>query len=193
MRHRTTGRKLGRNPKHQRALLRNLVIALVMTERQHIMGEDEQKLDANKPKFPGRIITTLEKAKEVRPFVEKCVTLAKKAQVHLRAAEELGTTAERGSSQWKQWRQSDAWAQWNKAMSPALALRRRAIQLIGDRTAVKILFEVLGPRFEDRPGGYTRILKLAKPRLGDAGQRAVLEFVGKHDRGRAQSEKPVVE
>ncbi|HBT77788.1 MAG TPA: 50S ribosomal protein L17 [Planctomycetaceae bacterium] len=193
MRHRTKGRILGRNPNHQRALLRNLVISLVMTERAHVMSERQLELDENKPKYPGRIITTLEKAKEVRPLVEKCVTLARKAQKHLRDAAEFGTSAERGSSQWKQWRQSEQWAKWNQAMGPALALRRRAIKLIGDRTAVRILFEVLGPRFEDRQGGYTRILKLAKPRLGDAGRRAILEFVGKHDRVRAKAEKPVVE
>ena len=52
------------------------------------------------------------------------------------------------------------------------------IQLLGDKQATRILFEVVAPRFVDRPGGYTRILKLSKPRLGDAGQRAILEFVG---------------
>lgn len=193
MRHRTTGRKLGRNPKHQRALLRNLVIAILMTERAQLLSEKELELEENLPKYPGRIVTTLEKAKEVRPFLEKCITLARKAQKHLRDAEEFGTTAERGSTQWKQWRESEEWAKWNKAMGPALALRRRAIQMIGDRTAVRILFNVIGPRFEDRPGGYTRILKLAKPRLGDAGHRAILEFVGTHDRIEARAEQPVVE
>lgn len=186
MRHRLKGRALGRNPKHQRALLRNLVISLVMTERD---AEGEE----NKPKYPGRIVTTLTKAKEVRPLVEKCVTLSRKAQAHLKAAEEFATNAERGSTTWKKWRDSDRWQQWNKTIAPALAYRRRALQLIGDKETVRILFDVIGPRFEDRPGGYTRILKLAKPRLGDAGPRAILEFVGKHERVRARSEKPVVE
>ena len=190
MRHRTKGRILGRNPKHQRALLRNLVISLVMTERE---VDDDDKLDQNKPKFPGRIITTMQKAKEVKPLVEKCVTLARKAQKHLREAEEFGTSADRGSSAWKQWRESEKWQQWNKAIAPALAYRRRALQLIGDVESVRILFDILGPRFEDRPGGYTRILKLAKPRLGDAGKRVILEFVGKHDRVVAKAERPVVE
>ena len=56
-----------------------------------------------------------------------------------------------------------------------------------------VLFETIAPRFSDRPGGYTRILRLAKPRLGDAGTRAVLEFVGVHDRVVQKSEKPAFE
>jgi large subunit ribosomal protein L17 len=52
------------------------------------------------------------------------------------------------------------------------------IQLLGDKQAARIVFEKIAPRFVDRPGGYTRILKWATPRLGDAGPRAVLEFVG---------------
>ena len=52
------------------------------------------------------------------------------------------------------------------------------MQLLGDKKAARILFERIAPRFVDRPGGYTRILKLATPRLGDAGPRAMLEFVG---------------
>lgn len=186
MRHCRTGRKLGRNPNHQRALLKNLVIALFMTERD-ATGED------NVPKNPGRIITTLTKAKEVRPLVERCVTLAKKAQKYLRAAEKFSTKAARGSSQWKQWRESEQWKEWNKTISPAVALRRRVISLLGSKEAVAILFEQIAPRFVERPGGYTRILKLAKPRLGDAARRAILEFVGVNDRRRARSTKPVIE
>ena len=54
--------------------------------------------------------------------------------------------------------------------------------LLGNKQAAKFCFEVVAPRFADRPGGYTRILRLAKPRLGDAGTRAILEFVGVRDR-----------
>lgn len=187
MRHRRKGRKLGRNPNHQRALLRNLVISILMTERE------SEKDEKNVPKHPGRIITTLEKAKEVRPLLEKCVTLAKKAQKYIEEADQYASSAERSSREWKEWRESEQWQKWNQAISPAIALRRRALQLIGDKKAVKILFDVIGPRFVDRPGGYTRILRLAKPRLGDAGTRAILEFVGKNDRKTLKSVTPSVE
>jgi large subunit ribosomal protein L17 len=63
-------------------------------------------------------------------------------------------------------------------MAPVVKARRRVVQLLGDKQAARILFERIAPRFADRPGGYTRILKLATPRLGDAGPRALLEFVG---------------
>ena len=178
---------MGRNPKHQRALLRNLVISLLMTER------DVDDKDEGNPKVPGRIVTTIEKAKEVRPLVEKCVTLARKAQKHLDAARLLENTADRGTSQWKAWRESEAWQDWNKTIAPALALRRRAFQILGNKEAVSILFDKIGPRFVDRDGGYTRILRLAKPRLGDAGTRAILEFVGKNDRVKRKSIVPTVE
>jgi large subunit ribosomal protein L17 len=65
--------------------------------------------------------------------------------------------------------------------------------MIGDKKAVRVLFEEVAPRFEERDGGYTRILRLAKPRLGDAGTRAILEFVGEHDRVRQVSERPAFE
>ena len=61
---------------------------------------------------------------------------------------------------------------------------------MGDKAAVRILFDDVAPRFEDRDGGYTRILKLATPRLGDAGARAILEFVGENDRVSKTSQKP---
>ena len=62
--------------------------------------------------------------------------------------------------------------------------------MLRDKEAVKVLFETIAPRFVDRPGGYTRVLKLSKPRLGDAGQRAILELVGIRDRVTEKSEKP---
>ena len=187
MRHLKKGRKLGRNPNHQRALLKNLVISILMTER-------DADGDENAPKVPGRIITTLPKAKEVRPLLEKCITIAKKAQRHIREAAQFETTAKRGSTEWKSWRESEQWQHWNKAIAPALAARRRVMKLIGNnKEAVAILFDVVAPRFEDRDGGYTRILKLFKPRLGDAGQRAILEFVGKNDRAKKRTQKPRVE
>jgi large subunit ribosomal protein L17 len=178
MRHRKSGRKLGRNPNHQRALLKSLASALFLTEKP-----DDLYLDKDpRPKKTGRIVTTLPKAKEVRPLVEKCITIARKAQKHIREAETLKTSAARGTDQWRQWRNSEQWQRWNKAIAPAVAMRRRIIQLIGNKDAATILLDIIGPRFENRNGGYTRILKMATPRLGDAGARAILEFVGQNDR-----------
>jgi large subunit ribosomal protein L17 len=85
-----------------------------------------------------RIITTIQKAKAVKPFVEKLVTLSKEATMHN---------------------------------------RRRAFAKVRSKEAVQKLFDVLGPRFQERPGGYCRVLRLPKPRLGDNGERAILEFV----------------
>jgi len=68
--------------------------------------------------------------------------------------------------------------------------RRRGSQLIGDKEAAKLLFDSIAGRYVGRPGGYTRILRLATPRLGDAGQRAILELVGKNDRVSVTAEKP---
>ena len=113
--------------------------------------------------------------------------------MHQTAAEEFATSADRGSDSWKSWRESDYWRQWNEKIAPAVAARRRALKLLGDKQAVQILFEEVAPRFAERPGGYTRILRLAKPRLGDAGTRAILEFVGVHDRVATKSAKPAFE
>ncbi len=188
MRHRKRGRKLGRNPSHQRALLRSLASNLILTERD---TEDLRFLDLeSEPKVKGRIITTISKAKEVRPLVEKCVTIAKKAQASIDAAGEHAPSDERGSEGWKKWRTSDKWQAWNAAMAPAVAARRRCLQLLGDKNAVAVLFEVVAPRYVDRPGGYTRVMRLAEPRLGDAGTRAILEFVGKNDRVVEKPAKP---
>ncbi len=186
MRHRRKGRKLGRNPKHQRALLRNLASALILTER-------DAEFDDNAPKVKGRIITTIAKAKEVRPLVEKCITIARRAQSAEEAAAQHETSAERGSQEWKTWRQSDNWRAWNQAVAPVVAARRRCLQLLQDKEAVALLFDEIAPRFADRPGGYTRIVRMAQPRLGDAGVRAILEFVGVRDRVVQRSEKPAFE
>ncbi len=183
MRHRRKGRVLGRNPSHQRALLRNLASSLLLTER-------DAEFDENAPKVKGRIITTVSKAKEVRPLVEKCITIARRALASIEAAAEHESTAERGSQEWKSWRASDKWQAWNQAIAPSITARRRCVTLLGNKEAVQILFEDIAPRFADRPGGYTRIIRLAKPRLGDAGQQAILEFVGVHDRVTEKSEKP---
>jgi large subunit ribosomal protein L17 len=183
MRHRKRGRVLGRAPSHRKAMLKNLASALFLTERN---AEDED----NEPEVKGRIVTTVAKAKEVRPLVEKCVTLACKALGHVEASKEHGTEAPRNSDTWKAWRKSDRWKKWAAAIAPAVATRRRLQQLLGDKQAVTVLLSTVAPRFRERRGGYTRIVKLAKPRLGDAGPRAILEFVGVRDRQVARAQKP---
>lgn len=186
MRHGKRGRKLNRNASHRHAMFRNMATSLILSLRA---ADDAE----NRPKVPGRIVTTLEKAKELRPQVEKLITLAKKALVHQEAAEQYATSAERNSEAWKEWRKSDRWQQWVKAVSPAVTLRRRAFAALRDRKAVEILFSELGPRFRDRDGGYTRVVRLAEVRLGDAGRKAMIEFVGERDRLKARRRQaPVV-
>ncbi len=133
MRHRIAGRQLSRTSEHRLAMRRNLVASLFEHET---------------------ISTTIEKAKEVKAFAEKLITLAKK-----------GT----------------------------LSARRRAISMLGNRrivsyeddkavakgTVIGKLFSEIGPRYLDRAGGYTRIIRLALRRLGDNGELALLQLVGK--------------
>ena len=184
MRHRRKGRTLGRSPSHRKAMLKNLASALFLTER-------DATYDDNAPKVTGRITTTLHKAKEVRPLVEKCITIAKKTLPNAQEADKLRpSSAERGSEAYKTWRKSDDWRKWAAARAPVVAAQRRVVQLIGDKEAAKILFDTIAERFVDRPGGYTRIMRLATPRLGDAGERAILEFVGKNDRVKRKAQKP---
>jgi large subunit ribosomal protein L17 len=187
MRHRKAGRKLGRNASHRRALFRNMASQLIRSVRV-----DEE--DETGPKVPGRIVTTLAKAKELRPYVEKLVTMGIRGAEHTAKAREFNTTAERNTAEWKKWRESAEWHKWNQAVAPSVALRRRAFALLRDREAVSVLFNELAERFADRPGGYTRVVRLAEVRLGDAGRKAIIEFTGERDRvkgGRRRS-APVV-
>lgn len=186
MRHRRKGRVLGRSPSHQRALLRNLASALMLTER------DVEGDEVGAPQVAGRIITTVAKAKEVRPLVERCITIAKRGLAAAEKAKQFAVSAERDSAEWRKWRASEQWQKWAAASAPAVTARRRVITLLGDKQAARVVFEKIAPRFVDRPGGYTRILKLSTPRLGDAGPRAVLEFVGSEGRS-GQAPAPQVQ
>src|SRR5918911_2763194 len=123
MRHRRTGRKLGRDASHRKALYANLAGALI----EH-----------------GRIKTTEAKAKEVRPIAEQMITLGRRGD---------------------------------------LAARRRALAYLRSQETVHKLFAEIGPRFADRPGGYSRIVKLG-PRPGDAAEMAYLELVDYSPSGR---------
>jgi large subunit ribosomal protein L17 len=143
MRHRVAGRQLSRTSEHRLAMRRNLTSSLFEHET---------------------ISTTIQKAREVKSFAEKLITLAKK-----------GT----------------------------LAARRRAISLLGNRmiykeedgksvkadSVVSKLFSELGPRYLDRPGGYTRIIRLSKKRLGDNGQLVLLQLVGQEETADATKSK----
>jgi large subunit ribosomal protein L17 len=126
MRHNVAHRKLGRVTEHRLALLRNQAIALLRHER---------------------IQTTIPKAKELRPFVERLITLAKRG---VAAAEPAGKT---------------------------LHARRMVLAEIPDTAVVGKLFETLAPRFAERPGGYTRILRVGF-RRGDSAEVAQIELVG---------------
>ena len=132
MRHKKLGRRFSRDSSHRQAMFSNMAAALIKHEQ---------------------IVTTLPKAKELRPVVEKLVTLAKKG---------------------------------------GLAARRQAISEIRDVTQVKKLFDVLGPRYKERKGGYTRIMKAAF-RYGDNAANAVIEFVDRDVEAKGKDSGPVQE
>ncbi len=151
MRHLVAHRKLGRTSSHRKALLRNLCASFVEHER---------------------IITTLPKAKELRPYAEKVITLGRRA----RAAREAGQP----EAALHATRQAAAFffpgnAKWNsKQHSPG------AERTAGVAALMKVTGE-LAERFADRPGGYTRIFKLG-PRKGDGAEMALIEFVGSEEK-----------
>ncbi|MCL4108595.1 UNVERIFIED_CONTAM: hypothetical protein GTU68_022897 [Idotea baltica] len=187
MRHKVRGRKLGRNSSHRKAMFRNMASSLIKS-----FDFDEEA--ENAPVVAGRIVTTLPKAKEIRPIVEKLVTLARLARAHEEAATEFATSAVPGSDEWRAWRKSDQWQKWNAAIAPAVTLRRRAFADLRDKEAVSILFGSLSDTMADRDGGYLRIVRLPNVRLGDAGQQALVEFVGVRDRVKSRKRlAPVVE
>ncbi|MCY2963270.1 MAG: bL17 family ribosomal protein [Planctomycetota bacterium] len=163
-------------------MFRNMAASFIKTVRI-VEGEVGQ------PKVAGRIITTVEKAKELRPYVEKLVTMARKALVTDAKAAGLGTTAPRNSPEWKAWRESKRWQEWAQAKAPGVAYRRRAFALLRDTLAVEILFSDLAQTFATRNGGYTRILRIVDRRLGDGGYQALIEFVGNNDRVKRAKKK----
>lgn len=165
-------------------MFRNMSVSLIRSLRSDV--DDE-----GRPKVPGRVVTTLAKAKELRPLIEKLITLGKRAKSHEENASQYATDAAKNSAEWKTWRDSEQWQDWAGAIAPAVALRRKAFAMLRDNEAVDILFDELADRFADRNGGYTRVVRLAEVRLGDAGQKAFIEFVGENDRVRTQRAAPL--
>ncbi len=133
------------------------------------------------------------KAKEVRPLVEKCITIARRALWPRMRPANSAPTPIAAATIGRPGARAITGANGTQAIAPSVAARRRCLQLLGDKQAVSVLFDEVAPRFADRPGGYTRILRLAKPRLGDAGTRAILEFVGVRDRVVERSVRPTFE
>jgi large subunit ribosomal protein L17 len=141
MRHNVAHRKLGRVTEHRLALLRNQAIALLRHER---------------------IETTMPKAKELRPFVERLITIARRG---VAASDAAGRT---------------------------LHARRLVLAALPDQEIVSKLFETLAPRFADRPGGYTRILRVGF-RRGDSAEVAHVELVGSEYNPQAKTDKGAAE
>lgn len=137
MRHLNAHRKLGRTSSHRKSLLRNMATSLVLNER---------------------IVTTLQKAKELRPFVERAVTLGKRGDLHSRRL--AASYFHAGNQGWND--------------------NPKRLKHGSDRTAgvaaLAKLFDVLAARYSTRKGGYTRILKLGS-RRGDGAELAIIEFV----------------
>jgi large subunit ribosomal protein L17 len=157
MRHLKAHRKLGRTTEHRISMLRNMAMSLITAEKEHI-------------------VTTVQKAKELRPFVEKVITLARRAEnltgdetaaqkVHLRR--QAARYFHAGNSTFKR-EQS--------RFRGVKGAPKEAIERTAGVAAVQRLFGELGTRYKDRNGGYTRIIKLGR-RNGDNAEMAVIELV----------------
>ena len=170
MRHKRRGKKLNRNSSHRKAMLRNMAVSLILSSKTASTTGDIGR---------GRLITTVSKAKFLRPFVERLVTLSKRAAL---VAASVPDVPARGSVAWKEWRASQNWHDWAKAVSPIVALRRRTFAMLRSDDAVTILFDDLARRFESRQGGYVRVVRITARRVGDSAQQALIEFVGERDR-----------
>ena len=151
MRHLKAHRKLGRTSEHRMSMLRNLATSLINAREE-------------------RIVTTLPKAKELRPFVERAITLSRRARGLKGESAKVGEVHLR--------RQAAGFFHAGNTQQAPLAGKRGQLRLprTAGVAAVKRLFDELGERYKDRPGGYTRILKLGK-REGDNAELAIIELV----------------
>src|SRR5258705_5278206 len=164
MRHQKAHRKLGRTSEHRMSMLRNLAVSLINAREE-------------------RIVTTRPKAKELRPFVEKAITLSRKA-----SNLEGDDTGARALHLRRQ-----AYGFFSAGNMQAVAMTGKRGQARLPRTAgvaaLKRLFDELGERYKDRPGGYTRILKLGR-RGGDNAELAIIELVdNQSERDAAEASK----
>ncbi len=170
MRHRRAGYRLTRTSSHRSAMLRNLAAGLF----EH-----------------GQITTTLPKAKALQPFVEKIVTLAKRGDLHARrlviarmGGDRRGFdwlyVAKGASDQEKEHvtKLKEFTEQFFKLPEGSKVERNRYGELRKAPKIVKHIFENIAPRFKDRAGGYTRIVKLGRHRIGDAAELCVIQFCG---------------
>ena len=151
MRHLKAHRKLGRTSEHRHSMLRNLATSLINSREE-------------------RIVTTLPKAKELRPFVERAITLSRRAR----------SFADNGSDAQALHLRRQAAGFFHAGNTTMSAVTGKRGQLRPERTAgvaaLRRLFTDLGDRYKDRPGGYTRIFKLGH-RDGDAAELAIIELV----------------
>jgi large subunit ribosomal protein L17 len=151
MRHLKAHRKLGRTSEHRHSMLRNLATSLINSREE-------------------RIVTTLPKAKELRPFVERAITLSRKAL----------SFADNGSDARALHLRRQAAGYFHAGNTTVSEITGKRGQLRPERTAgvaaLRRLFNDLGERYKDRPGGYTRILKLGT-REGDRAELAIIELV----------------
>ncbi|RMH13907.1 MAG: 50S ribosomal protein L17 [Planctomycetota bacterium] len=173
MRHRKSGYKLNRTTAHRQAMLRNMAASLF----EH-----------------GQITTTLPKAKALQPFVEKIITRAKRNNLHARRLVESMLGGDRNAFAWS-FIAKDATDAEREAIEekrdfvegffdipPAESVQRnRYGELRRAPKLIKHIFENVAPRFEDRNGGYTRIVKLGRHRIGDAAELCVIQFVGNEE------------
>lgn len=171
MRHRIAKRHLSRTPSHLKAMRRNLAQSLFQY---------------------GQVETTLVKAKEVQPFVEKLITLARKGnlQSRRRAASLLGDRSILGREEQEQYDAmtdtqrrkvmvSRAGRRHRTGLVPA-SYNKKKIPFVAQSVVRKLVTEI-APSYSDRPGGYTRIIRLSKRRIGDNSDLVLLQLVGEED------------
>lgn len=170
MRHMRAGYRLGRTSSHRRATLRNLAASLF----EH-----------------GQITTTVPRAKAVQPMVEKIITLAKRNDLHARRLVAAKLGYDRPSFEWlllppkptegeKATKQKmvERATRFFDIPDESMVKRNRYGELVKAPKLVKHIFDHVAPRFKDRPGGYTRIIKLSTHKIGDGSPLCVLQLVG---------------